>query len=762
MNTHDQPTEATDAGAAPEGGSTESHAPSPPGPPGRIGRYRLVRILGEGAFGRVYLAHDDDLHRPVAIKVARPERAAPGREADAHLEEARNLARLDHPHIVPVYDLGRTEGGLAYIVSKFIEGSDLAAVIRQGRPTRHQAATLVATVAEALHYAHGRGLVHRDVKPSNILVDPANSPFVTDFGLALQDERLGRGARLAGTPDYMSPEQARGEGDYVDGRSDVYSLGVVLYELLAGRRPFQGLTAPDLLARVSTTEVRPPRQLDDTIPKELERICLRALALRLTDRYTTARDMAEDLVAYLEADGSDRAAAKRRRPAGPRKGAAPTAPTPEPTAELANPYEFAATATSQTFKGRNEELGELLDSLRTGTHTAVFGLQRMGKTSLIEEGLQEELQKDPRLQREVLLVRIDLQGMGGDQLRYRDVVHAIVEAINARLAELRVGREVKNLRAVTNELFSTSQFQRGDRSQFFAMFAKLLRGFASASRRRIVLFIDEFSEVRKVIERNKVALQQNPLRTANVLPHDLFLDVPFIHHLGSMLKDRELQARFTLVVLVRPFMSEYDQREELQILKLMKPITLYYLEEAAAKALITEPLRGRVGFGSGAVDELCALTAGHPYLLQFVLKLLVDRVNREGRSEISLDDMRWIEARMASDGPTYDAQFEVLISDYSIAEVTHPQERQLGKGTLALIAQLGRDRADRWVDETAIFESLVARHVPVQKAASLLSQLTRTKILDEANRGDQLCYRIAVPLLHERFIQQNLYLKYFR
>ena len=197
-----------------------------PAIPERIGRYRIERVLGEGAFGQVYLAQDDELHRPVAIKVPHRRIAKP-EDAEAYLAEARVLASLDHPHIVPVYDVGRTEDGLCFVVSKFIEGGDLSRKIKEKRPSFSKSAELVAIIAEALHYAHVRGLVHRDIKPANILIDTTGKPYVADFGLALMEEDFGRGPRFAGTVPYMSPEQARDEGHRVDGGSDIFSLGVV-------------------------------------------------------------------------------------------------------------------------------------------------------------------------------------------------------------------------------------------------------------------------------------------------------------------------------------------------------------------------------------------------------------------------------------------------------------------------------------------------------------------------------------------------------
>src|SRR6516165_7028300 len=165
------------------------------GLPATIGRYRVIRLLGRGGFGTVYLAQDDALRRRVAIKVPNPERVAGPEDVAVYLAEAQVLAQLDHSNIVPVYDVGRTDDGLCYVVSKYIEGTNLADRLGQGRMPFGESAELVATVALALHHAHTRDLVHRDIKPANILIDVQGQPCVADFGLALKDEDFGKDAR---------------------------------------------------------------------------------------------------------------------------------------------------------------------------------------------------------------------------------------------------------------------------------------------------------------------------------------------------------------------------------------------------------------------------------------------------------------------------------------------------------------------------------------------------------------------------------------
>jgi tRNA A-37 threonylcarbamoyl transferase component Bud32 len=266
--------------------------------PDRIGRYRVEARIGSGAFGVVYRCRHAELDRRVAIKIARDASGS----ADAFLHEAQNVAGLRHPSLVSLLDYGTADDGLPYIVYEYIAGRTLADRIAVGDYTLHDALRWTIAVAGALQAAHRQRIYHRDVKPGNILIDQEGNAHLTDFGLARRDETFYRNDRnvCLGTASYMSPEQAAFHADWAGPASDVYSLGVVFYELLCGRVPFRDARLEELMQQIRERQPVPPRSLNDGVPARVEEVCLRALAKDPSQRFRTAGDFAQALKAAVE------------------------------------------------------------------------------------------------------------------------------------------------------------------------------------------------------------------------------------------------------------------------------------------------------------------------------------------------------------------------------------------------------------------------------------------------------------------------------
>jgi len=278
----------------------------------RLGRFEIRKLLGHGGFGVVLLAFDSTLSREVALKIPRPALLASGEMRSRFLSEAQSAALLDHPGIVTVYDAGEI-GPVWYIAAGYVKGPSLAEWIRTAPSVLapRWSASLVANLADAAQHAHSRGILHRDLKPSNVMLEPSDElgthefPFVpklTDFGLAKRLESTGDQTLpgvLIGTPRYMAPEQAAGDYREVGVQSDVYSLGVILYELLVGQPPFVGKNDAETLLKIQGQALSPASLRNRRVPRDLETICLKCLEKSQASRYQSARELADDLRRFL-------------------------------------------------------------------------------------------------------------------------------------------------------------------------------------------------------------------------------------------------------------------------------------------------------------------------------------------------------------------------------------------------------------------------------------------------------------------------------
>ena len=269
----------------------------------QLGRYRIVGKIGEGRMGKVYKAYDTSLERVVALKLLSQAGSLDTDVVQRFIQEAKSTARLTHPSIVALYDFEQI-GKTMFLAMELIDGYSLDRLMHKHLVPFHKSCKWMIKILDAVGYAHEQGIIHRDLKPSNIMINKAGQPFVADFGLSKalsRENKISRNGAVIGTPAYMSPEQAKANPQTpVDHRSDIYSLGAIMYELLTGKPPLEGDNVLSLLYKIVTEEIPSPRKSCPKVPPALERICMKALAKEPDARYQSCREMAIELTQYLK------------------------------------------------------------------------------------------------------------------------------------------------------------------------------------------------------------------------------------------------------------------------------------------------------------------------------------------------------------------------------------------------------------------------------------------------------------------------------
>lgn len=369
-----------------------------------IGKYDLLALLGVGSFGAVYRSYDHEIDRAVAIKVPLEGQLASRLEEDQFLRDAKNAAQLKAPGIVSIYHSGRAKE-IPYIVEEFLPGGDLKQALASKRFSFRETATLILGVAEALDIAHQRRIIHRDLKPGNILLTKEGKPCITDFGLSMREEsRHLHHDEVCGAPAYMAPEQVRGESHRITAQTDLWSLGVILYEMLCGTTPFVAKTRAELAAEIKEKDPLPLHNHVREIPAELERVCMKCLAKRMSDRYSRTGDLVNDLREWLESTRQYKHTELFKLPVVIRpKGLRPfdeddeeyflnLLPGPRDTRGVPDSIRFWTNKITQRRNSRTFRVGLL------------YGPSGSGKTSYVRAGIL------PRLPKEVTVLHVEATG----------------------------------------------------------------------------------------------------------------------------------------------------------------------------------------------------------------------------------------------------------------------------------------------------------------------------------------------------------------
>ena len=662
----------------------------------KVGKYVVEELVGGGAFGNVYCARDTVLDRKVAIKV--PSKACfQSREAfQLYVREARSIAQVDHDRIVPIYDHGELlDGQVFYLVLKYIDGPSLASFLASQRPSAERCVDIVKEVSEAVAAIHQAGFWHRDLKPANILLDGSGKPYVTDFGLAIHENEQGqRRGELAGTWPYMSPEQVRGKADLLDGRSDIWATGVILYEMLSGHLPFQSKS--EILHR----EPVPISQRVPDVDPRLEEICVKCLAKEPAERYSSASSLAKDLNDYLELASRDLLEISylddHRVRVGDITIVLPRAVEQEPQIAAksredhglgANPYRGLGAFQEQDahlFFGREDQIDRLYDSLcdfyqghdeKRIRLLPILGPSGCGKSSLARAGLVARLAKQPLS-----------DGKSAQVLVLTPDVHPL-ESLANMLA-----------RAVTNDPTPASKSEEflellrtPQSDNRYDGLRRIASMFPDRARSRLVLLIDQFEEVYTLCadEAERTAFIENLLGSSR----DKSGDVSVILTLRSdFLGETQEHPTFNEVVcsqnVIVPTMSDDDLRRA-----------------------ITEPAR-QTGyrFDRAMVDLLMRDTRdreGALPLLQFALTRIWEGLERGVDAHATLEQIGGVGGALAGEAQRIYLSLEP--EDQRIVRRAFQSMVQLGEGTQDTRRRITLDEVIAVGDETQRVHDVLSR-----------------------------------------------------